>query len=274
MGTREVSPRRRDGSATSAHALRVRWRTASLASGWPRPGDWSLAEVDTACAAILGGAEPAEAVVRLARARARAGSGLAETLQDVAALHAVLTAAGGRDGFVAADPDAMPARLLRVTALAWSEVLVHQLAHAEVRDGLTGLSSVAYLRARLREVYRQAAATGVGAGERHVLVVFAPDLGETSGWARLAAMVLLADVLGTVFDGGQTLAAVGPTTAVVLAERDDSLAERVAAARELAARRLGVDPQLRRIGAPPVWFEALPAGHDRACRLLGELARI
>src|SRR6202012_4353551 len=108
-------------------------------------------------------------LVRLGKARAVAGSGLGETLQDVAALHAVLNDAGGADGMVAADPDAMPARLLRVTAVAWSDVLVRQLAHTEACDGLTGLASAAYLRARLREVYREAEANGTDAPSRYAL---------------------------------------------------------------------------------------------------------
>lgn len=275
MGTREMSPQSwRGDSADRLRALRSRWRTASVASGWRFPTDWAVAEVDLVCEAMLTGADPDEALVRLARARALAGSGLGETLQDVAALHAVMTVPEHRDGMVAADPDAMPARLLRVTALAWSDVLVRQLAHTEACDGLTGLANVAYLRARLREIYREAEATGVAARSRYVFVVMSPDLGRTTGWSRLAAMVLLADVLRAVFDGGQTLATVGPTTMLVLAERDDRLSQRTATARWVAADRLGVDPQLSEIGPPSVWLERLPVTHAGACRLVTELGLV
>ena len=113
-------------------------------------------------------------------------------------------------GIVSPDPDATPARLIRVTALAWADVVLDQLAHTEVSDGLTGLSSPAYLRARLREVYREATAEGVRAADKYVLVCCSPDVCATSGWSRLAAMVLLADSLRAVYDGGQTLAAIGP----------------------------------------------------------------
>jgi GGDEF domain-containing protein len=228
--------------------------------------------VDLVCEAVLAGADPDEALVELGRARAEAGSGLGETLQDVAALHAVLTVPDNHDGMVAADPDATPARLLRVTAMAWSDVLVHQLAHGEVRDGLTGLANTAYLRARLHEIYRAAAAGGFSARSRYVLVVVAADLEHASGWTRLAAMVLLADVLRTAFDGGQTLATIGPATMAVLAERDGRLSERAAATRWLTADKLGVDPQLKEIGVPAVWLEPLPETHAGACRLITELA--
>ena len=274
MGTREMSPHSWRDSASELRALRSRWRTASIASGWRFPTDWAIPEVDLVCEAVLTGGAPEAALAKLGRARARAGSGLGETLQDVAALHAVLTVPEHRDGMVAADPDAMPARLLRVTALAWSDVVVRQLAHTETCDGLTGLSTAAYLRARLREIYREASATGEDVAARYALVVVSPDLGDTSGWSRLAAMVLLADVLRAVFDGGQTLATIGPTTLLVLAERDDRLSRRMASARWIASDRLGVDAQLRSVGPPSVWLEKLPETHSAACRLLTELAAV
>lgn len=272
MGTREVSPQSwRGDSAGAFHALRSRWRTASLASGWPFPTDWAVAEVDQVCEAVLAGDEPDQALIRLGKARAEAGSGLGETLQDVAALHAVLTVPDDQDGMVAADPDATPARLLRVTAMAWSDVLVQQLAEGEVRDGLTGLANTAYLRARLREVYRSASADAFRVRNRYVLVVITIDMAYASGWSRLAAMVLLADVLRTAFDGGQTLAAIGPATMVVLAERDGRISERTAATRWLTAARLGVDPQLAKIAVPTVWLEPLPDSHEEACQLIQDL---
>lgn len=262
-------------SARELRALRSRWRTASIASGWRFPADWAIAEVDLVCEAVLSSTTVVDdALVKLGKARALAGSGLGETLQDVAALHAVLTIPEHRDGMVAADPDAMPARLLRVIALAWSDVLVRQLAHTEACDGLTGLANGAYLRARLREIYRESEAAGVDARSRYVLVVLSPDLARTTGWSRLAVMVLLADVLRAVFDGGQTLATVGPNTMVVLAERDGRLSERLATARWVAADRLGVDPQLRAIGPPSVWLEQLPGSHAAACRLVTELSAV
>lgn len=273
MGTREISPQSWHGDpARARRALRSRWRTATIASGWRFPADWAIAEVDAVCDAVVHGRALEDVLVELGKARARAGSGLGETLSDVAALHAVVDDPVHADGMVVADPDALPARLLRVTALAWSDVLVRQLAHAEACDGLTGLANAAYLRARLREVYREASAGGAPVGTRYVLVVVSPDLTGTPGWSRLAAMVLLADVLRAVFDGGQTLATVGPNTMLVLAERDDRLSERVATARWIATDRLGVDPQLRAIGPPSVWLESLPGSHAAACRLVSELA--
>lgn len=274
MGTREVSPRHWRGDSEEAfHALRARWRTASLASGWMFPNDWALPEVDLVCEMALGGSDLVPALRGLGRARAEAGAGLGETLQDLAALHAVLTMPEGTDGIVSADPDATPAKLLRAIALAWSDVMVRQVTHAGVGDGLTGLSTVAYLRTRLRELYREGDAGGTNPRDKYGLVVVCPRLTNMSGWSRMAAMVLLADVLGTVFDGGQTLATLGPSTIAALVERDARLPARMSRLRNLASARLAVDPQLRTIGQPAVWVADLPATHAAACQLVTDLGR-
>jgi hypothetical protein len=273
VGTREMSPAAgRDGSGGTIRTLRSRWRTASLASGWPFPDDWAVPAVDEVCRLALAGADLGPGLARLGRARAEAGAGLGETCQDLAALHAVLTDPDC-DGIVFADPDATPARLLRPTALAWADVLARQVGRAELRDGLTGLSSPGYLRARLREVYRSQHDGGADPRLRYTLIVVAPDLTAVPTWSGLAAMALLADAVREVFPGGQTLAVAGPGTIVVLAERGPLLADRVLRLRQLAADRFAVDPQLRTLGHPPVWPEPLPGSHSAACRLLTELSR-
>ena len=258
----------------SLRALRARWRTASLAAGWRFPSDWALPEVDAVCAAVMakGRFEAAEtALAGLARARAAAGAGLAETLTDLAALHAVLDHGG--DGFVVPDVDATPARLLRTTALAWADVATDQLVHTEVTDPLTGLPSVAYLRTRLAEVYRAAAARERPAAEDHVLLVVALDLTGVAGFPRLTGMILVADALRAVFDGGQSLALLGPSVAAVLAPRDEKLASHGVALRRAVHERLTADPQLTGAARPRVSAVRLPATHEMACDLLARLAR-
>jgi hypothetical protein len=86
-------------------------------------------------------------------------------------------------------------------------------------------------------------------------------------------MTLLSDVLRVVFDGGETLATVGPSVAAVLARRDATLAQRVSTLRVLAADRLAVDPHVRPTGPAKVWSEHLPATHQDVCALIAALAR-
>ncbi|MDS0135149.1 MULTISPECIES: GGDEF domain-containing protein [unclassified Amycolatopsis] len=270
-GDTPSTPAERDASL---RALRARWRTASLAAGWRFPSDWALPEVDAVCAAVMakGRVEAAEtALAGLARARAAAGAGLAETLADLAALHAVLGHSG--DGFVSPDVDATPARLLRTTALAWADVATDQLVHTEVTDPLTGLPSAAYLRTRLAEVYRAAEARERPAAEDHVLLVVSLDLSAVAGFPRLTGMILVADALRTVFDSGQSVASLGPSVVAALVPKDERVASQGVALRRALHERLQVDAQLADVGRPRVSAVRLPATHELACDLLAHLAR-
>src|SRR5690606_1807092 len=81
---------RRPDRHGQAGLIRHRWRAASLTCGWRFPDDWAVPEVDLVCAAVArrGGVDDAApALVALAHARAAAGTGLEETLGDLAALH-------------------------------------------------------------------------------------------------------------------------------------------------------------------------------------------
>ncbi|GGM66213.1 hypothetical protein GCM10012275_40990 [Longimycelium tulufanense] len=252
-------------------ALRARWRTASVAAGWPFPSDWALPAVEEVCRAVVTGADLTRPLGELGTARAESGAGLRETLLDVAALHAVGDAPG--DGLVAPDPDVVPAAMLRLVALAWADVADRELSAREVEDPLTGLATPAYLRTRLRELCREARARQVPLSRSHALVSVRLDLTQASGWSRLVVMALVAEVLRAVFDAGETLCLAGPSVAVVLTPRDDRLPGRMEAVRMLLTRRLAVDPAVRPTG--PVWVSrvALPDDHADACELLAEIAR-
>ncbi len=263
----------------SLRALRARWRTASLAAGWRFPSDWGLPEVDAVCAAVIKNgravtAEVAEtALAGLGRARAAAGAGLAETLADLAALHAVLADPDAVDGFIAPDVDSTPSRLLRVTALAWADVATDQLVNTEVTEPLTGLPTAAYLRTRLSELYRQARRDERPVAEAHTLLVVSMDFSSVAGWPRLTGMILVADALKQVFDGGESVASLGPSVAGVLVPKDVRLASSGVALRRALNERLSVDAQLRDTGRPQISAVRLPATYDQACDLLTGLAR-
>jgi hypothetical protein len=260
-----------DGRRIAARTLRARWRQASLACGWPFPRDWAVPEVDTVCRDAVLGDELVPAVRALGRVRAEGGAGLAETLSDVAALHAVLENPGEVGGIVAADPDAVPGWLLRASALGWADVMLAQLARGEVTDALTGLVTVSYLQTRLHEVYRECSVQGTAPGQQYALIGIRLDTGSAAGWSGVAAKVLLADVLRCVFDGGETICAVNTRTALVLTHRDERIAMRLASVRLLAEQRLHTDSQLRGVSRPAIWLRHLPAGYDAACALLDEL---
>src|SRR5688572_18023346 len=174
----------RVGVAQAERLLKSRWRTATMAAGWAFPADWPLAEVDDVCAAMLDDADPGDALVRLGRARAEAGAGLSETLMDLAALHAVLTDASH---IVSPNVDALPSRMLRMTALGWADVVTKQAGECAAEDPLTGLATAAYLRTRLGEIYRETPVAPLG----YALVLLRLDVHRASGWSRVVAMTLV-----------------------------------------------------------------------------------
>ncbi|QQQ75721.1 GGDEF domain-containing protein [Saccharothrix sp. 6-C] len=270
MGVREAVTRR--SGADGSRALRSRWRTATMAAGWAFPADWPLAEVDDVCRAVLEEDEDAAdaALYRLGAARAEAGAELGETLLDLAALHAVLAEPPGSTGIVSPSADAVPAPMLRSTALGWGEVMSTRASTCAAEDPLTGLATCAYLRTRLREVYGEARASG---RREHVLVFVGLDLTRTSGWSRVVAMTLLADALKEVFDGGETVASIGSSVACVLLRRDRHLARAVGNLRVLTADRLAVDPHVAPTGPVEVWLEELPPTCEDALALIAGLGR-
>jgi hypothetical protein len=228
--------------------------------------------VDDVCLSAVRRGDLAGSLSSLGRARAQAGAGLDETITDLAALHAVLTT-DVHDGLIATDPDAAPTRLVRVAALAWADATFGELRSAEGTDNLTNMTTQAYLRTRLGEVYRQAERVGVPAAETHVLLVVTLDLSTVTGWPRLMAMVLVADALREIFDGGESVALLGPSVAAVLSERDPAFGERALSAGWLITERLKVDPQLEPSRHPVLRLERLPETQEEARDLLLSISR-
>ncbi|WP_208298051.1 GGDEF domain-containing protein [Actinophytocola oryzae] len=272
---READPRPRGDAGGAGHELRVlrsRWRTASIAAGWRFPSDWGVPEVDAVCMSAIRRGDMTGELAGLGRARAQAGAGLDETLTDLAALHAVLTT-DVHDGLIATDPDAPPTRLVRAAALAWADASCGDLRSAEATDNLTNMTTQAYLRTRVGEVYRQAARMNMSATQTHALLVVTLDLSSVSGWPRLMAMVLVADALREVFDGGESIALLGPSVAAVLSERGQDFGDRALSAGWLITERLKVDPQLAPTGRPVLRLERLPATQEEARDLLQSIGR-
>jgi hypothetical protein len=269
VAVREAGSRWRggaDGADRLLKELRGRWRTASFAAGWRFPSDWGVPEVDAVCHSVVAGADLPAALGDLGRARARAGAGLDETLADLAALHAVLESG-------LPDPDTVPPRLLRATALAWADAALGEFSAVAATENLTGLATTEYLRVRIGEVYRAGRRADFAPADRFVLLVVSLDLSRTAGWPRLMAMALVGDVLREVFDGGESLAVLGPSVAAVLAERGRGLAERAARTRVLISERLGVDAHLRPARRPTIGVERLPCTEAAAHALVDRLGR-
>ncbi|MFT4082055.1 MAG: hypothetical protein QM638_05675 [Nocardioides sp.] len=177
---------------------------------------------------------------------------------------------------------------MHALSLAWSESTLGYLHSLSCADPLTGLATLAHLRERLTELYREARAA------RHALVVTdARRLGESAvgidpalrpeepsgdrrdpagpadsgalvaeslAWAR--RLTLLGNTARSVFSSGATVGQVGHTRIVVLTPRDEVLPTRVS-----LLKRMTYD------AADRVWIEGLPPNDRSAGMLLDELAR-
>ena len=213
--------------------------------------------------ALVSGAVPEAACAVVGRSMARDGASLGEALSGLRTTYAAL-------GDAAPDFSATEA-----LCVAWSEATLEFLHDLSCEDPLTGLASLAHLRTRLAEVYREAGREGLSVREGHALVVVdvarscthdtSTDDGLAAPFSRALTLAAVADAARTVFSGGETVGRVAADRAVVLARRTPDLAEAVAILRETCG-----DLALENVR---IWVEGLPADPDLAVRLLSELAR-
>lgn len=235
---------RRGGGAPdigTATALADAWRVRSLGSGWVFPEDWWAPEVDTMARASVDGADLTGPCARLGHARAQAGVGIGETLEDLGALFAVL------------GEEMPPMACVRSLAEGWVESGMFGLSDLTCEDPLTGLATLPYLRTRLAEIYRGDRAPG----DAYCLVVV--DLAtRLDPWKRIAWTIVIGHELRVAYPGEETLTLLGAGRAAALVPRRPEL--------ELEATRLRRDIAARH-GAR-VWVERLPADATRAAALL------
>ena len=156
--------------------------------------------------------------------------------------------------------------------MAWSEATLEYLHDLSCEDPLTGLASLAHVRTRLAEIYRDAETTAVGVQQSHALVIVElcqrrrPAVPEHR-FTRALRLVQVTEAIRAVYSGGQTIGRLGQDRAVALVPRTADLGGSVALLREfLGDLDLG-GAEVR------VWIEGLPASADSATRLLDDLAR-
>ncbi|MEU8224858.1 hypothetical protein [Kribbella sp. NPDC048915] len=209
--------------------------------------------------ALRDGADVVPASDETGRRLAADGVSLVEALDGLSALYRSI--AGGEPAFAA----------VRALSSSWAEASLVHLHSLSCEDPLTGLSSLAHLRSRLGELYREAELRGTSVPKDHALVVVQPvNPPGTSPFDRELRLVDVAECLRIVFCGGDVLGRIGARRAAALVGRRPNLPQQVATVRALITQwRLDADgPQLAR-----VWIEGLPGSDEMAGRLLDELAR-
>jgi hypothetical protein len=209
--------------------------------------------------ALHDGADVVPASDEVGRKLAADGVSLLEALDGLGALYRSIS--GGEPAFAA----------VRALSSSWAEASLVYLHSLSCEDPLTGLSSLAHLRSRLGELYREAEFRGTSVPQTHALVVVEPITpGGTAPIDRELRLVDVAACLRIVFAGGDVLGSVGAHRAAALVGREPNLPQQVEAVRALTTQwRLDTDvPQLARI-----WIEGLPSTDAMAGRVLDELAR-
>jgi hypothetical protein len=260
-----MEPDREDPTASSEHpwaagadpaGLRDAWRRRSQAGGWLVGDDWHTEAVDAVITATYITDADAGALLlacaRLGRSRAKAGIGIAETIDDLAALFAVL----GQEGKEGKEEEP-PLHLVCSIAEGWAEEGLAQLTASGCEEPLSGLATVPYLRTRLAEVYREAAQNGTSPAETHrLLVVRLPRRADP--WPRMALAILVGHDLRAAFPGGETLSLArqnGTGLALALVGAHGDLPLRYARLRRTVHATFGT--QIRMTPLPGLLAEAL-----------------
>jgi hypothetical protein len=218
---------------------------------------------------LAAGHDASSACAVVGRETARDGADLGEALDGLRTTYARVQ--GGEPDF----------RALRALCVAWSEETLGYLHQLSCEDPLTGLASLAHVRARLSEVYRGAEQGDRSTNTSHALVVVdvpllaqrpfveggRTDMGVVAGFESALWLARLADYARLVFPGEETIGLASPSRLVVVAQRGDLLAPRVGLLRGLVE---DMDPRGERAR---VWIEGLPPSDDGAGLLLDEIAR-
>ena len=193
--------------------------------------------------------------------------------QDGVSLHEAMDAL--RDTYAMCTGEEPAYEAARSLALGWSEASLQYLHGLSCEDPLTGLASLAHVRSRLDEIYREAERRGYEVVTTYALVIVELIQQGHDGVAahrfdRILEFAAAAECLRAVFSGGETLGRLGLHRAVAVVPRAAAVGGLVPTLRSLLAEW---GSQAGASLAARVWIERLPANNDAAGRLLAELAR-
>jgi hypothetical protein len=198
------------------------------------------------------------AAQEIGRHAAGEGAAIDDVLTDVALTYKTVPGAGE------------PAfEVVRAVSTAWADASLRFLHAVSCEDPLTGLASLAHLRSKILEIYREQTRDGA-ASASHTLVVVEvdPSWNPASHFDRVLRLVDVAECMRRVYTGEESIARLTASRAVVVVRRDDRLGPNVAALRGLLQdwhNEGGV--------ATRVWIEGLPPTQESADLVLDELTR-
>jgi hypothetical protein len=196
-----------------------------------------------------------EAATELGNARGVAGFDLRETVHDLDALAEVLPR---EEAQVLAD------RATVAALSAWADAFIDRVHPPACVDAMTGLVTLAYLRVRLTEVYRECDAGHTSPSTAYALVVTGPASRPPTPLARVAARLRAGRCIRDWFPGGESACHLDDERVAILSPQTD----------ELHGRANGLAVDLAGDGPPHFLLEPLPDDHHVAQRRLDELASV
>lgn len=241
--------------------LRDRWHAASVDSVWLRPSDWYHPAVDPLVHAVATGAAALVAAEDLGRARAEAGVGVGEAIDDLVCLYRTQHQ----------DP---PLEVLRALAAGWADGQAGFAVAGEVVDPTTGLPTGAYLGQRLAETYGAAERDGTLVRTTHALTVVDVAVDEVPALLRAARAAAVGAALREVFGTAVPMAALGNGVAAVLTQRTTHTEAQTFRLRAAITSRV-VPMQVSAATRHPVrvWQVLMPRTYTEVPALLRRLAR-
>jgi hypothetical protein len=232
---------------SEASVLLRSWESESISSVWLRPGDWYTPAAEALAEALHAGVDTAPAAFRLGQARAAAGVGITESIDDMAVL------------FRAAGYRAAPIRSIRSLCEGWTERDTAPVVAPTMSDAESGLGTAEYLVQRLAEVYGAAARNSSKVSETFALVLVDVSVADNDPWQRIARNAAVGHALKDSYGEGYPMARLSDGVYAVLVGRDQALGTGLASLRDHIAERsveMRVGNLMRQ--PPRVWVESLP----------------
>lgn len=238
------------------------WESASIDSVWLRPGDWYTPAAEALVEALQAGLDTAPSAFRLGQARAKAGVGITESIDDMAVL------------FRSAGFQSAPIRSIRSLCEGWTDGDAAPAVAPAMADAESGLGTAEYLVQRLAEVYGAAERAGKHVGTTHALVVVDVAAADNDPWQRIARNAAVGHALKDAYGAGHPMARLSDGLYAVLVERDANLGAGIAQLRDHISDRaveMRVGNLMRQ--PPRVWIESLPDSHAYVSELLESVYR-
>ena len=228
---------------------------------WLRPSDWYHPAVDRVAHAVATGARAHEAAEDLGRARADAGVGVGETIDDLVCLYRT-------------EHLEPPLDVVRALTSGWADAQAGLAVSGGVIDPTTGLPTAAYLGQRLAETYGAATRDGTSVRTTYALTVVDVAVDEVPALLRAARASALGAALRAVFGASEPMAALGNGVAAVVTRRGGNLEAQSACLRtEITARVVPLQVSTATRHPVRIWQVLLPWTHTEALTLLRRLAR-